>query len=106
MILADSNLIIYAASGKYPLLLDWFAENQPVASAVSLVETLGYYKLTAQEKEALELLFEELTVLYPTAEVFQMAVDLRQQRSVSLGDALPHRGYCTSSQPNSGYPQY
>jgi predicted nucleic acid-binding protein len=50
MILADSNLIIYAASGNYPDLVDWFAENQPVASAVSLVEVLGYHKLTAKEK--------------------------------------------------------
>jgi hypothetical protein len=88
MILADSNLIIYAASGNYPDLVDWFAENLPVASAVSLVEVLGYYKLTAKEKTALEKLFAELTVLYPTAEIFQIAVDLRQQRSVSVGDAL------------------
>lgn len=88
MILADSNLIIYAASGNYPDLLDWFAENQPVASAVSLVEALGYYKLTAKEKTALENLFAELTVLYPTTEIFQIAVDLRQQRSVSVSDAL------------------
>ena len=51
MILADSNLIIYAASGNYPELIEWFEENQPVASAVSLVEVLGYYKLTAKEKK-------------------------------------------------------
>jgi len=88
MILADSNLIIYAASGNYPHLVDWFAENQPVASAVSLVEVLGYYKLTAKEKAALEELFSELTVLYPNAEIFQIATELRQQRSVSVGDAL------------------
>ena len=88
MILADSNLIIYAASGNYPRLVDWFSENQPVASAVSLVEVLGYYKLTPQEKAALEQLFAELTVLYPNTEVFQIATDLRQQRSVSVSDAL------------------
>lgn len=88
MILVDSNLIIYAASGNYPRLVDWFAENQPVASAVSLVEVLGYYKLTPEEKTALENLFAELTILYPTVEIFQIATDLRQQRSVSVGDAL------------------
>jgi predicted nucleic acid-binding protein len=27
-------------------------------------------------------------VVYPSAEVFQKAIDLRQQRNVSLGDAL------------------
>jgi len=88
MILVDSNIIIYAASGNYPHLVDWFAENQPVASAVSLVEVLGYYKLTATEKAALEELFAELTVLYPSTEVFQLATELRQKRSVSVSDAL------------------
>ena len=88
MILADSNLIIYAASGKHLDLIEWFAQNQPVASAVSLVEVLGYYKLTAKEKAALENLFAELTVLYPTTEIFEIAVELRQQRAVSVSDAL------------------
>lgn len=88
MILADSNLIIYAASGKYPDLVEWFAENSPVASAVSLVEVLGYHKLKADEKEMLENLFAELTVVYPSVEVFQKATELRQQRNVSVSDAL------------------
>lgn len=88
MILVDSNIIIYAVSGKYPHLIGWFTENQPIASAVSLVEVLGYYKLNPAEKIALEELFSELTVLYPNVEVFQVAVNLRQQRAVSVSDAL------------------
>jgi len=88
MILADSNLIIYAASGKYPSLIEWFVENKPVVSAVTLVEVLGYHKLKADEKEVLESLFAELSVIYPSAEVFQKAIELRQQRNVSVSDAL------------------
>jgi predicted nucleic acid-binding protein len=88
MILVDSNIIIYAASGNYPNLEDWFAENQPSTSAISLVEVLGYYKLTSMEKAALEELFTELTVLYPTVEIFKVATELRQKRSISVGDAL------------------
>ncbi len=88
MILADSNLIIYAASKKYPALMDWFAKNKPAVSAVSLLETLGYYKLKTEEKAALESLFIELTVIYPSQEIFQTAIELRQQRAMSLGDAL------------------
>ena len=88
MILADSNLIIYAASGKYPDLVEWFAENKPVVSAVTLVEVLGYHKLKADEKEILENLFAELSVVYPSIEVFQKAIELRQQRNVSVSDAL------------------
>jgi predicted nucleic acid-binding protein len=88
MILADSNLIIYAASKKYSVLMNWFKENKPNVSAVSLVETLGYHKLQKEDKRFLEAFFAELIVLYPTPEIFQIAIDLRQQRALSLGDAL------------------
>ena len=88
MMLSDSNLIIYAASKKYPALMDWFEKNKPAASAISLVEVLGYHKLQAEEKRAPEALFAELTIFYPTPEIFQIAVELRQKRAVSLGDAL------------------
>jgi len=86
--LADSNLIIYAASGDYPDLVEWFAEATPAVSAVSLVEVLGYHKLKSEEKSALETLFSQLNIVYPSAEVFQRAVDLRQQRAMSVADAL------------------
>ena len=88
MILADSNLIIYAASGNYPKLLSWFLDNKVSVSAISLVEALGYHKLKPREKTALETIFSELTIYYPTPEVFQTAIELRQERSMSLGDAL------------------
>lgn len=88
MILADSNLIIYAASGKYPDLVEWFAANKPVVSAITLLEVLGYHKLKEDEKTALESLFAETSVIYPSVEVFQKAIELRQLRKVSVGDAL------------------
>ena len=86
--LADSNLIIYAASGNYPDLLHWFLDNEISVSAISLVETLGYHNLKPKEKSALVTIFSELIILYPTPEIFQSAIDLRQQRALSLGDAL------------------
>ena len=86
--LIDSNLIIYTASGNYPDLLRWFLENKLFVSAISLLETLGYHKLTPREKTALETIFAELVTLYPSLEVFQTAIELRQQRAMSLGDAL------------------
>jgi predicted nucleic acid-binding protein len=88
MMLVDSNLIIYAASKKYPALTDWFAENRPAVSVISVVETLGYHNLKSEEKSALETLFAELSILYPNPEIFQTAIALRQQRALSLGDAL------------------
>lgn len=88
MYIADSNLIIYAASGNYPKLLSWFLDNKVSVSAISLVESLGYHKLKPREKTALETIFSELITYYPTPEIFQTAVELRQERAMSLGDAL------------------
>jgi len=88
MILADSNLIIYAASGNYPALVEWFAENKPAVSAISLVEVPGYHRLDSKEKKVLTGLFADLATIYPDEAVFQKAIALRQQRSISLGDAL------------------
>jgi predicted nucleic acid-binding protein len=88
MILADSNLIIYAASGSYPSLVRWFAENEIAVSAVSFLEVLGYHKLDSRENRTLMELFADLEMIYPDEAVFQKAVDLRQQRAMSLGDAL------------------
>lgn len=88
MMLADSNLIIYAASGNYPDLMDWFAKYKPAVSAISLVETLGYHELQEKDKRFLEDFFSALIVYYPNPEIFQTAIDLRQQHSMSLGDAL------------------
>ena len=86
--LTDSNLIIYAASGKQPNLVKWFLENELSVSAVSMVETLGYHKLNRREKTALDTIFSTLTILYPTPEIFQTAIELRQLRLMALGDAL------------------
>jgi hypothetical protein len=88
MILIDSNIIIYAASGNYPALTDWLAEQNAVVSAVTMLEVMGYHKLQTEEKTELENLFSQLTVMYPTPDIFRCAISLRQERKVSLGDAL------------------
>jgi len=88
MILIDSNIIIYAASGKYPALVDWLVEQDGFVSAVSVLEVLGYHKLQAEEKAELTNLFLQLTVIYPGPDIFRLAVTLRQQHSLSLSDAL------------------
>ena len=52
------------------------------------MEVLGYHKLQEKEKTELENLFSQLTVLYPTPDIFRLAILLRQERKLSLGDAL------------------
>jgi len=88
MMLADSNIIIYAGSENYNHVLTWLLNELPAVSAITMVETLGYYKLNESEKANLINIFRSLKVIYPTTEVFSEAINLRQQRKISLGDAL------------------
>ncbi len=46
----DSNLIIYAARPEYPGLRRLIAARSPAVSAVSVVEVLGYHRLSAVER--------------------------------------------------------
>ena len=71
--LVDSNLIIYAASGRYPDLVDWFLNNELSLSIISVVETLGYHKLKTKEKVALQTVFDGMVILQPSAGVFDIA---------------------------------
>ena len=60
---------------------------QPV-SAVSYVEVLGYHQLDDEERQYLEAFFRLAQVLPLSQTVLDQAVALRQQRKMSLGDAL------------------
>jgi predicted nucleic acid-binding protein len=84
----DSNLIIYAARPEYPGLRKLIAARSPAVSAVSVVEVLGYHKLSAAERSHFELFFAAAEVLPLSNAVVARAVTLRQARRMSLGDAL------------------
>lgn len=86
--LADSNLLIYAAKPEYAGLEAWMAGHVDTVSAVSLVEVLGYHLLTSETLKLLTALFAPLRVVYPSPATFDLAINLRQQRRMSLGDAL------------------
>jgi predicted nucleic acid-binding protein len=53
-----------------------------------MVEVLGYHSLKSGEKAELENFFSRLNLIYPVAEEFQRAIELRQKHAMSLGDAL------------------
>lgn len=88
MILADSNIVIYAAKGTYPELHDFVRDEAPVFSAVTYVETLGYHAIGHAEKLYLEKFFAAARVLPITEQVVEEAVRLRQIRKMALGDAF------------------
>ena len=86
--LLDSNVIIYAAKPEHEALRHLIAEHAPAVSAVSYVEVLGYHHLTEQERHLFESFFAAAPVLNIGTSVLEQAVRLRQQRKMTLGDAL------------------
>ena len=86
--LADSNIIIYAAQRDD---LDWhqfFGEYELAASIVSYIEALGYQNLSEEEYLILEAIFQDIELLQLTPEIADRAIELRQQRRMGLGDAV------------------
>jgi predicted nucleic acid-binding protein len=86
--LVDSNILIYAAQPAHAHLRQFIAEQAPAVSAVTYVEVLGYHQLDDEERQYLEAFFRLAQVLPLSQAVLDQAVTLRQQRKLSLGDAL------------------
>lgn len=84
----DSNIIIYAFRPEHAYLRLLIQEHGPAISAISYVETLGYHRLNENERRYLENLFASTLILPITQPILDQAVYLRQQRRMSLGDAL------------------
>lgn len=86
--LVDSNILIYATKPEHVKLRQWLIETLPKASVISKVEILGYHKLNSAEKVALTELLNSLELIYLTPACYEIAIQLRQQRKLTLGDAL------------------
>lgn len=86
--LVDSNLIIYATQPSYAQLRSWLVDYATHYSAISRLETLGYHRLGDAEKQALMAILDSLDILIFTKVTIEVAITLRQQRKMSLGDAL------------------
>ncbi len=88
MYLLDSNVLIYAIQPQHSALRAWINQNDVAISDISKVEVLGYHKLSEADKQDFALLFDLMRSLPLSTPIVQTAVQLRQQRKMSLGDAL------------------
>lgn len=86
--LLDSNIIIYSAQPEHAQLRELIAEDAPAVSALSYLEVLGYHLLTEQQRQYFEEFFQVAQVLPISQDVLDQAVTLRQQRRMTLGDAI------------------
>ncbi|TAN78462.1 MAG: type II toxin-antitoxin system VapC family toxin [Gallionella sp.] len=86
--LIDSNLIIYATQPPHRPLRGWLVGHASHYSAISRLETLGYQHLRDAEKQAITHVIDQLELLMISTVTLELAIALRQQRKMSLGDAL------------------
>lgn len=100
--LLDSSIIIYAALPEHAALQSFIAKHAPAVSAISQVEVLGYHLLSEIDRGTLEEFFAAATVLPLSDSVLSKAIELRQIRKLSLGDALI-AGTAPSSWADSRY---
>jgi len=89
MQLLDTNILIYSAEKKFSTyLLPYVSDTSNLVSVISIVETLGYHKITAPQIFYFESLFKILKPIPIDALIIQKSVQLRQSKKLSLGDAL------------------
>lgn len=88
MWLADSNILILAASRPDHPLQAWLEEQVPAISSITRIEVLGFHKFKPGEQTLMEALIDPLDELGIGPATVNLAIGLRQQRKMSLPDAL------------------
>lgn len=86
--LVDSNILIYASKPPGQKARDFIRQHTPLVSSISQIEVLGYHRLSTNEIQLLNAFFTQATVLPLSVPVVREAILLRQQRKLSLGDAI------------------
>ena len=86
--LIDTNILIYSAGPSHAFLRALVHDADNYASAITKVETLGFHRLVAADSLYFNSVFAIISLLPVTADIIDRAIVLRQQRKMSLGDAL------------------
>ncbi len=86
MICFDTNIIIYLANRS---LNEDIVGNESIAYAsITTIESLGYSDIRSVEELRIKELLATLTEIPLTDAVIETAIRLRQQKKMSLGDAI------------------
>ena len=88
MILLDSNILIYSAQTPYAHLRPLVSSPDNCVSAFTMLEVLGFHALSAIDKTYFNSVFAVLEVKDLSLTIIQAAIQLRQMRKMSAGDAL------------------
>ncbi|WKN40744.1 type II toxin-antitoxin system VapC family toxin [Tunicatimonas pelagia] len=88
MVLVDSNIIIYGIHPDYQSVRDYLAQQEIAVSDITFIEVLGFHALTEKDEKKLKQLFSVCHRYGLDAKVIEQAINLRQQKKISLGDTI------------------
>ncbi|MBB3056462.1 hypothetical protein FHS11_002885 [Mucilaginibacter gotjawali] len=57
-------------------------------SEISEVEVLGYHQITSDEESYFRKIFDLVTIIIPSREVFEAAIEIRRKHRLTLGDSI------------------
>jgi toxin FitB len=84
----DTNILIYSTKPGGDNLRPWVDDPNAIVSIVTRIEALGFSGISAQEEAAIERALRELPETALTDAVAVRAISLRQERKMSLADAI------------------
>ena len=88
MRLLDSNIVIYAAQPSNAWLRTEMLSQPFAISQATRVEVLGWHRITTEDLQDLQTFLSAGTLFSITDTIAGRAVELRQQKKMSLGDAF------------------
>lgn len=86
--LIDSNIFIYAIKPEFQSIRNWIFNNDISVSDITLIEVLGYHRLMQEDKTDFIKLFNCAQKIPLSSQIVKLAIYLRQQRKISLGDSF------------------
>jgi toxin FitB len=88
MRILDSNIVIYATQRSYSYLFPLLKDPNNYISEITKLEVLGFHGFDKTSKQAMESLFKRLQIIPIDSEIIEKAIELRQIRKISIGDAI------------------
>ncbi|WP_461783223.1 type II toxin-antitoxin system VapC family toxin [Prosthecobacter sp.] len=86
--LLDTNIVIYACKPEGQQLAALTSHPNAAVASVIWIESLGYKSIQPEEELAIRGVLSAIMTYPLDEEIIQRAIQLRQQKSMKLGDAI------------------
>lgn len=86
--LIDSNILIYSFLSEYQYLRETITNEFSCISEISRVEILGFHGLKKDDEKYFLDIFDVITIIAPSTEIFDCAIQIRKSHRLKLGDSI------------------